>query len=211
MSLPKRDILPDRQNFFRQNLMDPARIFALHQVHSQEVVLVQGSLRADDYCRIRADGLVASAGNHWLTVTVADCLPIFLVDTVSGAFGIVHSGWKGTGIVLEAVNLMVEELGCSRKNIAVTIGPGIGPCCYEIPRERYQHFKDSYHSPAVLKRKNRYYADLRQANIGLLTDACIEDIRVIGNCTACSREFHSFRRDGADAFGLMLACIGYPG
>ena len=57
-------------------------------------------------------------------VTVADCMPLYLYDSVSGVFGVVHSGWKGTGIIGEALNLakkiMVPEPGIFPLSLALT-------------------------------------------------------------------------------------------
>ena len=67
-------------------------------------------------------------------------LPIFLVDPVTGAFGLVHSGWKGTGIVHAALESMMAAFGTDPRDVSVTIGPGIGPCCYRVPEERARVF-----------------------------------------------------------------------
>ncbi|MGH2984189.1 MAG: polyphenol oxidase family protein, partial [Solirubrobacterales bacterium] len=57
-------------------------------------------------------------------VMVADCLPIAL--TGRGGVAIVHGGWRGLagGIVATAAERVEAE--------AAAIGPGIGPCCYEV-------------------------------------------------------------------------------
>ena len=53
-----------------------------------------------------ADGNIANSyyakNNVTLLVTIADCLPIFIAAD-NGAYGIVHSGWKGTGIIENAI------------------------------------------------------------------------------------------------------------
>ena len=58
---------------------------------------------------------------------VADCLPVALAGP--DAAGVVHAGWRGlSGGVLEAG---VAAVG-GRGPVAAAIGPGIGPCCYEV-------------------------------------------------------------------------------
>ena len=55
------------------------------------------------------DGIITQNRGLLTVVTVADCVPVFLFDSESGFFGVVHSGWKGTGIVKNAVQLAGEK------------------------------------------------------------------------------------------------------
>ena len=59
-------------------------------------------------------------------VMVADCLPIAMAGP--GGVAMVHGGWRGLagGIVATAAERVEAE--------AAAIGPGIGPCCYEVGR-----------------------------------------------------------------------------
>jgi YfiH family protein len=140
---------------------------------------------------------------------VADCLPIFFEDRESGAFGIVHSGWKGTGIVRTAIKTMNESFGTQASAVSVTVGPGIGPCCYDVPLERYDAFRSEFGAAAVRRdEEGKCFLDLRSANLALLCDAGITDVTVIEDCTACSPVLGSFRRQGPRAFTRMLAFIG---
>ena len=113
--------------------------------------------------------MVSDRPDLLLTVTVADCLPIFLADPRTGAFGLVHSGWKGTGIVVEAVRAMTRAFGSRAADIAVTIGPGIGPCCYAVPAERHERFRADFGGRAVQRGLDgSFRLDLRAANAALL-------------------------------------------
>jgi YfiH family protein len=155
--------------------------------------------------------MVTSRPDLLLTVTVADCLPIFLADRVSGAFAIVHSGWKGTGIVIEAIRLMTGRFGARVQDIAVAIGPGIGPCCYSVPPERYEEFRERFGDRSVARGtagRGEFLLDLRGANLGLLEAEGVRDIAVVEECTCCSSRLGSFRREGPAKFTRMLAFIG---
>ncbi len=88
--------------------IDPDHAYGLRQVHSRRLVRVDGESSAD-LAGVEADGMIASEPSAVLTVTVADCLPIFLADRRSGAFALVHSGWKGTGIALDAIRAMCRD------------------------------------------------------------------------------------------------------
>ncbi len=207
MALSKAGALPRRSRFLEGRGLAGGRLFTLRQVHSRTVVAVDELAPGDTAVR-EADGMVARRADSVLTVTVADCLPILLVDRASGAFGIVHSGWKGTGIVGEAIAAMGARFESRAADIAVTIGPGIGACCYRVPEERAVLFAEAHGQGAVVRGDDGTpRLDLRRANVELLRRAGVEDIAVVKNCTCCSPALGSFRRQGARDFTLMLAYI----
>jgi YfiH family protein len=188
--------------------VEPQRVRCVRQVHSLRVVRIDGS-ESPDGPLVEADGMVTDRPDLLLTVTVADCLPIFLADRRGGAFALVHSGWKGTGIVAEAVRMMVSTYGTRPADLAVTIGPGIGPCCYTVPVERYGQFRGRFGPRAVQRGPDgSLRLDLRAANVSLLEREGVEDVTIVSDCTSCNPLLGSFRREGAAAFTRMLAFIG---
>src|SRR5204863_2851144 len=74
-----------------------------------------------------SDGHVTARRGLVPLVFVADCLPVALAG--DGAVAMIHCGWRGlaAGIVERGVN----AAGAT----AAAIGPGIGPCCYEVGEE----------------------------------------------------------------------------
>ncbi len=195
-----------RRRLFLESLgVAGGRALALRQVHSLRV-LAEGELGTGG--PPEADGLLAADPAAVLTVTVADCLPIFVADRRTGARGLLHSGWKGTGIVGEAVGRMAALYGSRPADIAVVIGPGIGPCCYEVARERFELFRRRFGPAAVAQRGGRAYLDLRAANLGLLEKLEIEDVTVVEDCTACTPELASYRVLGNDGYIGMMAVMG---
>jgi purine-nucleoside/S-methyl-5'-thioadenosine phosphorylase / adenosine deaminase len=210
MALARRFETCDRARFLDSMNIPAEHAMGLHQVHSKTVIVVHHqdprSLAAVD-----ADGLVTARPDAFLTVTVADCLPIFLVDEMTGAFGLVHSGWKGTGIVVEALRTMAEAFGTKAPDVAAVIGPGIGPCCYTVPRERYERFRVELGEHAAVRGPGGdYRLDLKAANVRLMQSAGVERIAVATDCTCCETALGSFRREG-QGFRRMLAFIGRQG
>jgi polyphenol oxidase len=208
MALSRRGDLPWRTSLFSLLGMEEERLFGLRQVHSQNVVVVDqqgpGELAA-----VEADGMITSRPDAVLSATVADCLPVFLVDTLGGAFGLVHSGWKGTGIVAGALRALRHSYGTRPQNVAVTIGPGIGPCCYRVPEERAELFSRQFGAATIVRNHDGTPSlDLREANLALLRDAGVETVTVVEDCTSCSEALGSFRRQGPASYSLMLSCIG---
>ena len=181
--------------------------YALRQVHSRTVVPVDA--RSPQEClEIQADGLSCGKAGMLLSVTVADCLPVFIADRKRGAYAIVHSGWKGTGILLDAVRLMRLEYDSRPEDLAVIIGPGIGACCYTVAKERWETFRGEFGAASAAGGEGAFRLDLRRANVDLLQKTGILDIVVVEDCTACSPGLGSYRRQGPESFTRMLAFIG---
>jgi polyphenol oxidase len=204
MGLAVRQTDPSFGRFLAALAVDPALARAVRQVHSRTVVEA-GPREAEI---VEADGIVSRDPRLFLTVTVADCLPVFLLDRATGAFGVVHSGWKGTGIAAEAIRLMAATFGTRPGDVTAAIGPGIGPCCYTVPAERCRDFRARF-GPDCVPEASRL--DLRRANIALLEAEGVGSISVVEECTACSARLGSFRRQGAgrpEYFTRMLAFIG---
>jgi YfiH family protein len=208
MALSRRFSLPHRARLLLDLGIPDRNAFAVHQVHSRTVLVVKDG-QPEAFAGLDADGLITDRPDAVLTVTVADCLPIFLVDGASGAFALVHSGWKGTGIAAEAVRAMAEAFGSEPSDISAAIGPGIGPCCYAVPEERAVGFAAQFGADAVLRGSGGSpRLDLRRANVTLLQEAGVKEITVVNDCTCCTPSLGSFRRQGPDDYTLMLAFIG---
>ena len=116
-------------------------------------------------------------------VMVADCLPIAMAGP--GGVAVVHCGWRGLagGIVAKGADAVEAE--------AAAIGPGIGPCCYEVGEEVLSEF-DGMEGVA----RGRML-DLTAVAQRLLESAGVEAVESSGLCTSCNAElFYSHRRDG---------------
>ena len=126
-----------------------------------------------------------STSNADLTplVMVADCLPVAMVGP--GGVAMAHCGWRGLagGIVAEAAGAVEAE--------AAAVGPGIGPCCYEVGEEVLSEFADL---DGVAQGR---MLDLTAVATTLLERAGVVSVESSGLCTSCNPElFYSHRRDG---------------
>jgi YfiH family protein len=163
---------------------------------------------------VEADGLVAPgtlAKGSALVITVADCMPIFMYDMVSGAFGLLHSGWRGTGILAVAIREMASRFGTSPEDLSVYLGPGIGSCCYTVDEERARGFADEFGESSVVWDMGRPRLDLAEANKGLARRLGVGRLASMDVCTSCDPRFGSYRREGHGSFTRMAAVIGHPG
>ena len=206
---PSEDVRnPNRLEYFERLGIEPRSTRSVKQVHSRRVVA------AEELPDIRsglpeADGLVSGSRDLCLTITVADCVPLYLWDRNGRGFGIVHSGWKGTGIVLEAVRLLEKRYAVPPADLCAFVGPAIGPCCYRVDSGRARGFRDEWGAPAVIERGGKSYLDLPGTNRRLLERSGVGRIDVSGLCTCCSPDLGSYRRQGRAAFSRMIAFIGY--
>ena len=183
----------------------PGKRFAwLAQEHSRTVLSADPG---EQSCGLPGDGLVMRDPDTVAGVTVADCLPVFLWDTATGARAVCHSGWKGTGIVREALRLMKTRYGTSPQSTRAILGPSIHPCCYAIPRECAEAFAGEFGREAAFSRDGNWYIDLAAANKGILLGEGVQGIHIHPECTCCDTRFSSYRRQGA-AFSHMLAVCG---
>jgi YfiH family protein len=206
---------PCREALFRALGLDARRVPALRQVHSRDVLeAAPGRLPFG----VRADGMVCRDKEIFLSVTVADCLPVFLYDTGgSGGFGLVHSGWKGTGIALKALRLMEAKWGVRPEETAAVLGPCIRSCCYRVDGERANAFEAEFGGPGgeyplgrvTEERAGGFFINLQAANARLLANAGIRNIAVCENCTFTDERLGSFRREGP-GFTRMAALLGHP-
>lgn len=109
---------------------------------------------------------------------------------------------------------MSETYNLPAAAFTAVLGPSIRSCCYQVDEARAELFRSRWGEKSVIRRDDqdgqaRPYLDLLQANISLLADAGVEDLRVVDECTYCNTDHGSFRREGPELFTHMLAMIGY--
>jgi hypothetical protein len=126
-------------------------------------------------------------------VLTADCLPVALGS--SGVVAMVHAGWRGlaAGVLEEGVRA-VRELGGAGEMVAV-VGPGAGPCCYEVGEEVHAAFSGSHRVESPHTRN----IDLKAIARERLLAAGVSEVSDIAACTICDERFFSYRREGARA------------
>jgi polyphenol oxidase len=211
MKYGEGSLAANRERFLRALGVEPGSSRGLQLAHSRNLLFPAAD---DDVAALAAaaggaDGLIVADARLAPTVTVADCMPIWLLDRDSGAFGLLHSGWKGTGILRVAVLELSRRFGSRPSSMAAILGPAIGSCCYAVPEERASSFAAEFGPSSVLRRGERAFLDLRAANIALAEDAGLGDLLSIDACTSCDERLGSYRRQGSASFTRMLAVCGF--
>jgi YfiH family protein len=158
--------------------------------------LAETGIRAEGAClpaSVDADGHATALRGVGVMVLVADCLPVLLGS--EGAVAALHAGWRGLseGVLEEGVRAL-RELGGGGE-IAAVIGPGAGPCCYEVGEEVHAAFA----SGSEVGRHRRGRIDLPGLARERLQAAGVARIEDVGVCTICDARLFSHRREGLAA------------
>ncbi len=169
--------------------LDPERRASPEQVHGS-LVLVANS----PGLHRRADGLATSSGEIWLSVYVADCVPVLLFAPDLSAVGLAHAGRKGTaaGITTQLIRRFGASFGVNASELVLALGPSIGPCCYELDAATAATLPNE----CLSERDGRLYFDLWKANSLQALGAGILEHNLVQPpaCTSCRSEvFFSHR------------------
>lgn len=154
------------------------------QVHGAEIAswtqpLPPGLVHVEGF-----DAHVTGLTGLLLSVSVADCVPVFLVHEEPRAIGLVHAGWRGAaaGIVERAIELLVADHGASAEGLWLHCGPSICARCYEVGPEVHSAVRRAVDPP-----EGPEPIDLRGAiaerviEVGLGADR----ISISAHCTRC--------------------------
>ncbi|MGE5274566.1 MAG: polyphenol oxidase family protein [Verrucomicrobiota bacterium] len=136
------------------------------------------------------DGLWTDTRGEALLVFTADCLSVALVRTNGGtpAVAALHVGWRG--LLAGIVGAAVSSLGDG--TLSAAIGPGIGPCCYEVGPDVAEPFRRRYGGDVVRGGRLDLWTSVERA----LGEAGIAGIHRTDLCTVCDPAlFYSHRRD----------------
>ena len=186
----------------QDDLSDRARRCVIgRQVHGTNVLTHRGGweglLRTGE-----ADGHVAEERGIILTVSVADCVPIFMAHP-SGVVGILHSGWRGTSAkIIDAGFRAFARLGLAPDEIKVHLGPSICGRCYEVSAD----VREQLTGQPVNRGGN---VDLRSLIAEHANDAGCTDVTVSPDCTKCDNDRYFSHRagDAGRQLGVIVAGI----
>ena len=160
----------------------------LNQTHSDKCLSFGSSER-------EGDALYTNKKKEVCAILTADCLPIFITDTLGQEVAVIHAGWKGLlkGIIEQTLKTF------SSRNLVAHFGPAISQDSFEVGEEvRDQYIlKDISFKSAFKTITGKQYLDLYSAAKLVLNNFDIYKISGGVECTFKQRdEYFSYRRDG---------------
>src|SRR5258707_13084262 len=153
------------------------------QIHGNKIAIVDLPIQADKHFT-GCDGLITNQRGIALGIHVADCCAVYIVDPITPAIGLFHSGKKGTalGIAGNAIQQMKETFSSNPANMIVQLSPCIRPPHYEID----------------------FAADI----VEQCRSQGVKQIHDNGVCTACHTDLYYSYRAEKGKTGRMLALLG---
>jgi polyphenol oxidase len=174
------------------------------QVHGVQVrwygPLEPGWLLGEGY-----DGHGTAEAGVLLTVTVADCVPIYLVDRRGRGLALLHAGWQGVaaGMLEAGVARLAGSAGAAPGDLAVHFGVAICGPCYEVGPEVAWAVRGAGAGGKVR-------LDLRAELVRRAERLGVGAVSVSPLCSACDTDrFFSHRGSHGDG-GRMVAYLGRP-
>lgn len=137
-----KTVAANRSQFFGALAKQKMRTVLLRQIHSDILYVVGPAGVSQGQDAPQGDALITRQQGVLLAVQTADCMPILLADTKNRSVAAIHSGWRGTAqrIAAKTLGRMQMEFGTRPQDVIAAIGPGIGPCCYEVGHEVIKEF-----------------------------------------------------------------------
>jgi polyphenol oxidase len=191
-----------------------ADLVRVYQIHSPDVVTVQGPVDEDD--PPKGDAMVTNQPGLLLGIVTADCVPVLFADVETGVVGAAHAGWKGAinGVTDNTIAAM-EAMGADRSRIACAIGPCIAQKSYEVDAGFFRRFVEAEEANERFfadGRPEHYQFDIEGYVAARLAAAGMKRIACLGEDTYAQEErFFSYRRSchrDEPGYGRQISLIG---
>lgn len=124
-----------------QALIGAENVISMDQVHGNNIEIVgQENIDENNLVLPKTDGLITQDRGVFLSVRVADCMPIIIYHP-SGVIGLVHAGRKGTQklILKKALEIFRDDFKLE-DDLVLWFGPAICQESYQIDEETDEHY-----------------------------------------------------------------------
>ena len=207
----KSQIGSNRQEILSRLNLKVNQLVCAQQTHSDNVYIVEekdkgkGSLNYKEAIS-DTDAFITKEKNIALSIFIADCLPIFIIDKKKNIIALVHAGWRSTkkSLIKKTIFVMQQAFESKPKDIDIFFGPAIRKCCYEVGEEFLDYF-----TRGITKKNNKIYLDLIGINSLQLKEIGILESNIFDSniCTCCQNDkFFSYRRE-KDLCGRQMAMV----
>jgi hypothetical protein len=193
--------------YFQKFAVDSGRVVTPLLIGGVKVVVV----RSEDGGKVipDTDGLATADKNLFLSITAADCFPLYFYDPGKEIVALIHAGWKGVakGIVAEAF-AKFRDLGVETESLLMAIGPGIRQCHFEVGKDLLNKFPDF--QKFAIERGGNFFVDLPKMKSEQFVSfgGRMENVEDVNECTYCLPEKYLSHRREKESNSRMLAYIG---
>jgi YfiH family protein len=199
---PVADVMR-RWRLFRSALPEFPTVVLGNQIHGTEVRTVGatgGWLQVEG-----VDGWVTTARGVLLTVTVADCIPVYLAVPGRGV-ALLHAGWRGTagGILARGVAALSKATKAAASDVIMHCGIGICGQCYEVGSEVVAGCGRAAEGPGP------WQLDLREVLADQAASLGLGSVSLSTRCSAHERPTFYSHRASRGADGRMVGYLGMP-
>ncbi len=193
LSNPRSENIEHRKAFLEKLGLGGKQVAMAQLVHGAQVAVIN---RRSPYIVPETDALITKDSDIILTLTGADCFPVYFEEKQAGIIGLAHCGWRGivTDILPKTI-AAIEKAGGKPPDLTVTIGPGICAKHFEIQADTLPSFAKY---SVFVSHDNGLHVDLRgilrhqATHLGVFSDKILDS----GECTYCfPNKYFSCRRD----------------
>ncbi len=173
-----------------------------HQVHGDRVLWTEDA--SGWVIHDRADGHATSRPGILLAVTVADCVPVYLLAPARRAVALLHAGWRGTaaGILGRGVEMLERRAGVTAAELVMHAGVAISGPCYEVGGEVMAGVGRPVSGPGP------WHLDIREVLAEQAVGLGIAEVSVSAHCTYREHDTFFSHRASKGADGRMVAYLG---
>lgn len=168
------------------------------QVHRADVWVHRGECAPGVLLMDGFDGHVSARPGLVATVSVADCIPVSVIDPEHRATALLHGGWRGVaaGIVERGIQLLSDGWSARPVDLWVHCGPAICGACYEVGPEVHQAIHPGREPPAAPTP-----IDLRAAVAERVIELGVppDQVSISLHCTPCGPPDFFSHRGGSPA------------
>ena len=175
-----------------------------HQVHGVALrwhaAMPPGWLQLDG-----VDAHVTTDRGVLLTVTAADCIPVYLAAPAHGLVALLHAGWRGVAdnVLEHALGEITRTAKVRFRDIVMHCGVGICGSCYQVGSEVAERLTGH----PVESQTN---VDLRSMLAGRARALGLTDITISAYCTAHHNDQFFSHRKSCGKDGRQVAYLGIP-
>lgn len=204
---PSLEAVRNRKKYFEKLWIDIENVVSAEIVHGIKIAGVTSKNKGQIIAWV--DGLITNELNLYLSVTIADCVPIYFYDDVKKVVWIAHAGWRWitSDITKTMIDSFVNEYNSNPEDIVVNVWPHIQKCHFEIKNDIVDKFDEQFliNENWILKVDLLWIIRDKLEKLGLKS----ENITSSPECTYCEcNKYFSYRRDKPEKVEAMIGVIG---